>query len=274
MKTRFLFALLLGCPLLGGCVGMLREGTASRSSLVEFLYPETAAPVVTPGIPRLELPLRVGVAFTPAQVAGNAGLSEAAKQRLAQDVAREFAALDFIDTIEIIPSDYLRQQGGFPNLDQLRSLFGVDVIVLLSYDQSTFTSEGLASLTYWTIVGAYIVPGEKNDTQTLIDAAVYDIPSRMLLFRAPGTSVIKSRSTLVGNTEQLRDDGMRGFDEAGAQLKQNLAAELGTFKQRVKDTPQSFAVTTREGYTGSGSNEGIFLLMVVLGICAIRRSGE
>jgi rhombotail lipoprotein len=275
MQTRSLSALLLlGSLLLSGCFGLRHYDVASRSSLVEFLYPDTANPIAAPGIPQLELPLRVGVAFTPAQLTANTGLSAASRNDLAQEVVREFEALDFIDTIQIIPSDYLRQRGSFNNLDQLGSLFGIDVVVLLSYDQSTFTSEGLASLTYWTIVGAYIVPGERNDTQTLIDAAVYDIDSRMLLFRAPGTSVVKSRSALVGNSAQMREDSIRGFDEAGVQLKQNLATELESFKQRVKEAPQNYAVTTREGYTGSGSNEGIFLLAVVLGLCLLKRIGK
>ncbi len=46
------------------------------------------------------------------------------------------------------------------------------------YDQVQFTGEGLLSLTYWTIVGAYLVPGEKNETKTMLDAAVFYIASR------------------------------------------------------------------------------------------------
>ncbi len=261
---------------LGGCAfgRGYGFGGASKSSLVDFLYPETNGQVVTPRMPQLELPLRVGLAFTPAQQQVNGTLTEAEKDSLARDVVREFESLDFVDSIQVIPSGYLRQRGSFANLDQLRSLFDIDVIVLLSYDQSTFTSEGLAALTYWTIVGAYVVPGEKNDTQTLLDAAVYDIASRSLLFRAPGTSVIKSRSALVGNAEQRREDGIRGFNEAGAELKRNLTAELAAFQQRVKDEPAQFAVTRRPGYTGGGSNEGIFLLLVVLGICVVTRLGR
>lgn len=273
MKTRLLSVVALAL-LLGGCAFGRGHGGASKSSLVEFLYPETQGYVVTPSVPRLELPLRVGVAFTPAQQLVNGVMTEAAKDSLAQDVVREFASLEFVDSIQVIPSDYLRQRGSFSNLDQLRSLFGIDVIVLLSYDQSTFTGEGLASLTYWTIVGAYIVPGEKNDTQTLLDAAVYDIGSRSLLFRAPGTSVVKSHATLAANAGQVRDDSIRGFDKAGAELKQNLAAELESFKQRVKEEPAQFMVTTREGYTGGGSSEGVFLLLVVLAVCLVRRTGE
>lgn len=274
MNIRTLVPIALVMLLLGGCAFRPGYGSTNKSSLVEFLYPETSGFVVTPGNPHLELPLRVGVAFTPAQLLVDGALSETAKEALAQDVVREFSSLDFVDAIQVIPSDYLRQRGSFANLDQLRSLFGIDVIVLLSYDQSRFTSEGRAALAYWTIIGAYFVPGDRNDTATLIDAAVYDIRSRALLFRAPGSSVVKSRSTLVANREQLREDSLQGFSEAGAELKRNLALEVAAFQQRVKDEPTRFAVTTREGYTGSGSSEGLFLLLVVLAICLLRTCGD
>jgi rhombotail lipoprotein len=272
MNARMLLPLVLGILLLSGCISGYQG--ANKSSLVEFLYPETEGFVATPGTPRLELPLRVGVAFTPAQLLVNGGMTEAEKDRLAQDVVREFRTLEFVDTIQVIPSDYLRRHGSFANLDQLRGLFGIDVIVLLSYDQSLFTDQSRAALAYWTIVGMYFVPGEKNDTQTLIDAAVYDIASRTLLFRAPGASVVKSHETVIKNSGQLREDSARGFTEAGIELKENLAVELEAFKLRVKAEPARFAVTTRDGYTGSGSSEGIFLLMMVLGICLVRRIGE
>ena len=37
---------------------------------------------------------------------------------------------------------------------------------------------------YWTNVGAYVIPGEKNDTQTMLDAVVYDIPSRKIVINS------------------------------------------------------------------------------------------
>ena len=71
-------------------------------------------------------------------------------------------------------------------------MFGIDVIALVSYDIVQFTGEGLSSISYWTLVGAYAVRGEKNDTHTMIDAAVYDIASRkhldMLVFQVNGAT--------------------------------------------------------------------------------------
>jgi rhombotail lipoprotein len=262
-KSITVFFLIAIVSLLTAC-GTFGGASANKSSLVEFLYPNTSDYVETPEIPQLRLPLRVGIAFTPATQRGTADFSEVQKRALAQNVAAKFGDLEFVNNIEIIPSDYLRPQGSFTNLDQLRQLFNIDVIVLLSYDQSIFVDEGLMSLTYWTIVGAYIIPGQKNDTQTLIDAAVYDITSRKLLFRAPGASVVESRETLAANSEQLREDSVQGFTDASNELSSNLSVELERFQQRVKETPEQFQISAREGYTGigSGSIDGWFLFML------------
>ena len=61
-------------------------------------------------------------------------------------------------------------------------------MALVSYDQVANTSEKTSSLLYWTIVGAYVVKGNKNDVQTFVDTAVFDMATRKLLFRAPGVS--------------------------------------------------------------------------------------
>jgi rhombotail lipoprotein len=278
LKSISAFLVIATICLLTGCETF--SGTsANKSSLVEFLYPDTNGYVEPVEVPQLRLPLRVGIAFTPATQRGVADFSEVQKSRLAQNVANKFADLEFVHNIEIIPSDYLRRQGSFTNLDQLRQLFNIDVIVLLSYDQSIFVDEGLMAFTYWTIVGAYIVPGQKNDTQTLIDAAVYDIASRKLLFRAPGASLVKSRETLVGNSEKLREDSVQGFTEASEELSTNLSAELERFQQRVKETPAEFQISAREGYTGigSGSVDGWFLFMLAALFsvtCLLRKIGR
>jgi len=108
-------------------------------------------------------------------------LTEKKRQDLMQEVANHFKKYPFVKDIEVIPSAYLSPRGSFANLDQIKTMYGVSVIVLLSYDQTQFTDEGALSLTYWTIVGAYLVRGEKNDTHTMLDAVVYDIPSRKML---------------------------------------------------------------------------------------------
>ena len=248
--------------LIGGCA--TSRQTRNMSSAVEFLYPNTKDPVITPGIPVLTLPIRVGIAFVPGSgysYRQHTALTENRRTELMQRVADHFKKYPYVKSIEIIPSAYLRPRGSFANLDQLRSMFGVDVIALVSYDQVQFTDSGLLGLTYWTIVGAYVVPGEKNDTHTMIDTVVYDIASRKMLFRAPGVHHVKGRATLVNLSEKLRLDSSTGFDEASKDMITNLDLQLGLFREKIKERPAEYRVVRTSGYTGGGS---VDLLMLAL----------
>jgi rhombotail lipoprotein len=207
------------------CVMMTSCGFKTHhrsSSVVQYLYPDKKDYVETPSIPRLELPLRVGIAFVPENTVRSQTFTERDKIELMKEVSQHFKKYDFVKSIELIPSTYLRKEGSFANLTQIRTMYGVDVITLLSYDQTQFTDEGLASITYWTLIGAYIIPGEKNDTHTMVDASVYDIQSRKMLFRAPGASHIKSKATPINLSEKLRVDSMESLKEASIDLVSNL----------------------------------------------------
>jgi len=266
---------ILFVTLFGGCA---TGTTKNATSVVDYLFPNTKDPVVTPGIPTLTLPLRVGIAFVPSDGSGHSrrsgvfasyqdgspALTEKRKSNLMQEVADHFKKYPFVKDIEIIPSAYLRPGGSFANLEQIRTMYGVDVIALLSYDQVQFTDEGTLSLTYWTIVGAYVIPGEKNDTQTMLDAVVYDIPSRKMLFRAPGLSRIKGSATLVNQSEELRADSGKGFDEAAKEMIVNLDEQLTNFKVKVKERPEEFKVVNSPGYSGGSGGGSIDLLSLLL----------
>lgn len=253
---------LLGAALLGGCA-MLGEPRHHASSVVDYLYSGRVGEVEVPGVPVLRLPLRVGIAFVPTSYADvRRGISEKKRIELMRQIAPHFEALEFVESIEIIPTAYLRPHGGFTNLDQLRTMFGIDVIALLSYDQIQFTGEGFSSISYWTLVGAYAVRGEKNDTHTMIDAAVYDVASRKLLFRAPGVSQIRGRATPVGWEEQLRLDRERGFEEAAGDLVPALQAALEAFQEDVRAQRSQAEVVHREGYVGGGCADWLLLAAI------------
>lgn len=237
------------------------------SSVVAFLYPQQANPLPETSIPVLRLPLRVGIAFVPS-AQGGAVASEVQKSALLERVAAEFRGRDYIQSIEIVPSTYLRPGGSFSNLDQVRSLLGVDVIALVAYDQVQFTSENLLSLSYWTIVGAYIFQGNRNDTHTLMEAAVYDIPSRHMLFRAPGASQVQAKAAAMYMAEQLRTDSAQGFDTATADLIRNLKTQLEAFRERVKQRPEEVRIEHSSGYRGGGSAGALFVAALALLVAA------
>ncbi|MBN1957903.1 MAG: rhombotarget lipoprotein [Desulfuromonadales bacterium] len=268
------------------CVALLVSGCAGKrhysSSLMDYLYPNSQREVI-PSMPTLDVPLKVGIAFVPNQSIRGDGsfwswsgqrphavpISEKERMELMAGVAREFEQQDFISSIELIPSGYLTASGGFDNLEQIRTMYGLDVIALLSYDQVQNTDEGFMSLSYWTIIGAYMVRGEKNSTNTLLDAAVFHIPSKSLLFRAPGTSFVKGKATPVNLDEQLRKDAAEGLQLASAQMIDNLKIQLDLFKQKVKEQPEKYQVTYRPGSSYGGSIQTwLSLVMVAVGVFA------
>lgn len=115
-----------------------------------------------------------------------------------------------------------------------------------------------------------MVSGEKNDTSTLIDTAVYDIASRKLLFRAPGTSNIKGRSTPVNLSEELRSDSLAGFDQATDQMINNLDAQLSNFREKIKENPEQIKVVRSSGYSGgSGGALDLWTLVAMVFAAAV-----
>lgn len=263
------FKILIVSVLLFDISACALRGNSSHtaSSLVDYLYHDQQEKIIQTTIPRLQLPLNVGIAFVPGSY--NTDFSEVQKKELMERVTEEFKQYTYVKSIQIIPSAYLRPQGSFTNLDQLRSMFGVDVITLLSYDQMQFTGEGRSAIAYWTIVGAYFVKGEKNDTHTMLDAAVYDIESRQLLFRAPGVSQVKSRSTLIAAADKSRSDNAKGMALASEDLIKNMGVELQDFEQRVKISPKEYSVTRTKGYSGGGSSS-LWLLLLMMSVFLVR----
>ena len=279
IKSSFAISVLIIASLLTGCAS---QRVVNKSSVMEYLYPKTVEEHPTPTIPHLNLPLRVGIAFVPESDSRSYGssnwlgsttptsFSEAKKTEILDRVADNFKQLEFVDSIQVIPSAYLTPGGSFTNLSQLQTMYGIDVIALVSYDQTQFTDDNALALSYWTIVGAYVVSGSKNDTSTLIDTAVFDISSKQLLFRAPGKSVVSGRSTPVNLSEELRDDSDLGFEKAANDMIKNLDGELNRFTEKLKQRPDDVKVNYREGY-GGGSFGYLLPSILLLGVLAKHR---
>lgn len=244
--------LILLAGAIGGCGSVNLRSARQAGSLVDFLYPKaTSAPAMTPTVTELRPPVRVGIAFVPG-TNRNMGPSEAERLQLLERVKAAFSSQAYIGKIDLIPSSYLGLGGGFDNLDQVARMFDVEVVALLSYDQIRFNDTNAAAVLYWTIVGAYVIQGDRYDVQTLLDAAVFDVKSRKLLFRAPGTSQVKGSSTWASLTEQARAARSQGYAQAVDQLIPQLRSELGNFRERVKSDPQ-FRVANKADYKGGGS---------------------
>ena len=248
-------ALLVGLSF--GCAGFYgSHDTRRQSSTAEFLYSKGKDLKQRPTIPHMTLPISVGIAFVPESEERRRrgySIAEADKRDLLEQVAAQFRELPYVSRIEIIPSAYLQPGGGFRNLDQISAMHDVDVIALTAFDQAQHSDEGLLSITYLTVVGAYVMPGEKNDTSTMLDTAVYHVPSRKLLFRAPGTSRVKGRSTLINADAERRKDSAEGFAVANEEMTANLKIELDRFNLRLKQEPEQYVISHKPGYKGGGA---------------------
>jgi rhombotail lipoprotein len=220
------------------------ETVQRRSSLTSYLGAKVPPPAeAATGPLRLELPLRLGIAFVPADVTQHKGdmpqadslgpLSPGQEQALHQKVAASFSQKAWASNLKTIPSLYLTKGGGFEDLDKVARSFSVDVIALVSVDQVQFSNPSWYAWTYWTLVGAYMIKGDKNDTTTVVDAAVYHVPSRTLLFRAAGVGTAKGTSTWSSRESAFRQQSRESLDLAMTSLSTNLDDAMVALRQDV-----------------------------------------
>lgn len=264
-------ASLCGCEALFGTYWSGQTRTGESSSIVEFLYPSGEVPPQASGeVPAVELPLTVGLAFVPGKGASLGPLSEPQKMALLEQVRAKFTSEDYVTQIVLVPDSYLRGADGFTALDRAARMYGLDVMALVSYDQLSTTSEKKSSFWYWTIVGAYLVEGTRNDVQTLVDTAVFDIPSRTLLFRAAGTDRVQKDATMVESPQQLRDAQAASFGRAMQDMTVNLQQELEVFKSRIDAGGAPIRVVRTDGDKGGGAAGFLTLALLALGTRLVR----
>ncbi|MDN5864604.1 MAG: rhombotarget lipoprotein [Gammaproteobacteria bacterium] len=282
MKIPFRVLLVLSCValavMLTACAGTRVHETSS--SVVQFLYPEGAPASVKEGPVALTLPVSVGIAFVPpgkslARIHGRThtigrGISAVEQQALLKKVAAHFEQYKFIKQIKIIPQTYLAPAGGWNNVSALAKMFGVGIIALVSYDQVQTTSENAWSITYWTIIGAYLIPAEENSTSTFVDTTVFDTTTHQLLFRAPGISRISGHSTPIGQSGAINEQSQAGYQKAVDKMIVNLDQALDQFKDEVKDNPEAYEVKYRDKNHATGSGTlGMGALALLLALLAI-----
>lgn len=251
-----------------------------RSNVMSYLYPKAEeAPVLNPGGARLQLPLRIGIAFVPPEsVSGTRAYGDwrsifpAEQERaLLEVVKRAFEGKDWVGRIEVIPSTYLTAGGGFANLDQVSRMFNVDVVALASVDQVQNSNPTEISFLYLSIIGAYVLPLDVNETRTMIDVAAFHVPTRTFLLRAPGVSQVKGRSTAVTVAESLGDASDRGFEQAMADVTKNLDREVERFRSEVASGARADVdiVTAEGGSVRQGAAAGWPAALAALALLAL-----
>jgi len=252
----------------GGCAWI--DGARGRSSqtstpLVDFLYADGKVPVQD-AQPELHLPIRVAVSFLPSTSGAYASQPGAIERDKVLVAVREhFRSLPYVSEIVIIPDYYLHsgKGDGLAQIEQLSRLYRIDLFALVSYDQILNSYQNDRALAYWTIVGAYFVRGDRNDTHTLLDMAVIDPKSRALVLRAGGTSALKGNVTAAEAEQHSIAQIKRGFELATDQLIVNFSRELTDFETRVREGTAPIKVV-RQSAKGGGSGALDPLLLAML----------
>ena len=268
-----LLSLISGCSTIQGLLGVdYSNQQRSVSSVVEYLYPNQREEVIVETrIPELVLPLKVGIAFVPDSCGSfrRHDLNEELKRELLSKVADRFNQRDIINKVEVIPSGLLQRKGSFTNLRQIKKDLDIDVVVLLSYDQVQYTERNAMSLAYhWSIVGRYVFKGDKNDTITMMDAAVYDIDSEELLFRSEATSNVQGDSASAFVAEELRLRSQHGFELAIEELAKIIDWDLYKFKQKIKNKE----VAVKVSYRGGGGSMHLAFIIIFTLVIGLRRT--
>ncbi len=263
--TMIRYIILILTLFISGCssLNFYKNRNIQSSSLVNFLYPEGEVSLQDIKNPSLNLPLRIGLAFIP-EKNDKTIIPQTTKNQLLEDIKQTFIKKDYVHEIIIIPEIYLTHQQGFKPLDQLKNLYQLDVLALVSYDQIINTKDKLLSLSYLTIVGAYVFPGTGFDVHTMIDLAVIDIPTRQILFRSAGVNSIENNSVALAYSDQaFRKKQNRSFTQAMQQVKENFSSELEKFEKRLREpsTNETITVNKRSGYKG-----GSISLITVFGL--------
>jgi rhombotail lipoprotein len=259
LNTFFGLAILLalsGCANLA-CFQACQRHSQNSSSLVDFLYPDGSAAPPQSAQPELHIPLRVGLAFLPSNGAESEnGLDAAHKEVLLRNIRERFISRKFVAEIVMIPDYYLQGKSGFEGLAGVQRLYGVDLMALVSYDQVTYTDDNKWSLGYLTIVGAYVVKGNTNDTTTLVDLAVVDPKTRSLVLRAGGTDTHHQNSTMIDARRDMRLASAASFDAATEQMILHFDGALTAFQTDVHEGRANVHVVARSSTGGGGGGGG------------------
>jgi len=273
MRTSRLSVIALLAVVLSGCADFwcapnCHAKHQESSSLVSFLYPGGKVPPPQNSIPQLHLPLRVGLTFLPSP--GGGGPTAAQKQQLLERVRDHFKDRSFVGEIVIIPDYYLSTQRGFEGLAAVQRLYSLDLMALVSYDQVTNSDANNWSLGYLTIVGAYVLKGNRYDLSTLLDLAVVDPVTRALVLRAGGVDTRAGTATLVNAPQAERAASTAGYDAAANQMIAHFDTALSDFEAQVKAGKANVQVV-HSGTGGGGGTLGSWELCALLLLWLWRR---
>lgn len=137
MKNTLFLVIIVTLLFITGCAS---KKTNINSSVVDYLYSNDTVVQFNDRVPKLEIPLKIGIAFVPVTAGSNRmDLTENNKANLLESVAKNFRQYNIVKNIEVIPSAYLKSAGGFKNLDQISYMYDIDIVALIYFQERRTT---------------------------------------------------------------------------------------------------------------------------------------
>lgn len=280
---------------ISGCSSVYERRKTSSLSMSPIVPQASEGGIATtsPKGVQIKTPMRIGLAFAPLPEKSGASrdLPSQLKQNLLEKVRNAFSGLSFVEAIEVVPTTYLKEGNEFESLIAASHALNFDAMTLITYDQEQFSDPSNWSLFYWTIIGIYLVPGEKNETRTLLEASVVAADSRVLLLHATGSDKSKGWKTPIDVKPGLREAAEESFKKATDNLIVDLRRQLEKAQTAVKEgrglygTPVAFVTEQgivtgemTEGRQGGGGGDlgwlgSAIMILLGAGIALGRRRG-
>ncbi|MDO9177965.1 MAG: rhombotarget lipoprotein [Agitococcus sp.] len=280
--TRLLITVLIALSI-QGCNSLGPRGSSSRD-LANVLAPVKDSLVVKEKKP-LVFPTTVAILMVPgtnSNMVPNSTLRLAAEQLKKKLLKNE----KYINGVSIISDGDIREK---ISLDTIHDLYGVDIIVVLSYQQDQRrTQNSFASMLDIAIAPAFMLPSVKVTTSTVIDGKIIHIPSNAIIFRSSGVDERAIQLTRVSSDgSKSNEESIKGFTAAVDEFGENVGKKLKNLDEfdisnsvslnkllnENNGTQKTDTVSTGDGWTKvdsyKSSGGGAFGLIEILAICSL-----
>jgi rhombotail lipoprotein len=231
-----------------GCAhnGRVRESSSmSLDRLIESAKDSRVAPDKSP----LSFPASVVILMVP----GDGQVPETVLHQAAEKLKQQLVAnKKYIGSVSIVSTFDVNNK---MTLEQVRANYAADVVILIFYrqDQRTMQS-GPAALLDAAIVPAFVVPGVKVHTATLIEGVVAHIPSNAVIFRTSGHEDRNSYSTSYSEENVAAAASVDSFNAAMVDFGKSLSSTLNQFEHfDISMAPSMTALIE----SSSGSRSGV-----------------
>lgn len=237
MKRSFILFLMLSVfsfVILAGCAALNQRSKFSSSvPLSSFIKPVSDSRQIDKKTP-LTFPVSVSILFIPGGTINKGvytsygSVPYTTLYKASQELKKQLLANPkYISSVSIIQGD---ETSSMISLNDIRSSYATDVVIILSYKQDQSNSQtGAAGLADVTIVGAFVVPGVKINTTTLVDAKIIHIPNNAIIFRTSATNEHSTHSTSYTVESTATEESINGILAATTEIGNSLNKTLTKF---------------------------------------------